>query len=85
MITAHLDGAVISDRAALHEVLTLQFQFPAHYGRNLDALYDLLTERPEGTYRVEIVDAELLEERLGGYYRVFLGVLEDAGVSCISD
>ena len=80
MKTAHLNGAAIPDRAALHDMLAEQFQFPAHYGRNLDALYDLLTEQPEGAYRVEIENPEALEGRLGGYYRVFLGVLEDAGV-----
>ena len=82
MMTAHLNGVNIPDRAALHDALVKQLQFPAHYGRNLDALYDLLTERPEGAYRVELENAAALEEHLGGYYRVFLGVLEDAGVSC---
>ena len=80
MPTAYLNGAAIPDRVALHDALTKQFQFPAHYGRNLDALYDLLTERPEDAYRVEIENAAALEEHLGGYYRVFLRVLEDAGV-----
>ena len=81
MTTAHLNGAALRDRAALHDALTKQFDFPAHYGRNLDALYDLLTERPEDSYRIEIENAEALEEHLGGYYRVFLGVLEDAKVN----
>ena len=66
MKTARLNGTVLHDRAALHEALAEQFRFPAHYGRNLDALYDLLTERP-GAYRVEIENAEALEQRLGGY------------------
>ena len=79
MKTAYLNGMVLHDRAALHDALAEQFRFPAHYGRNLDALYDLLTERP-GVYRVEIEKPEALEEHLGGYYRVFLRVLDDAGV-----
>ena len=80
MKTAHLNGAAIPDRAALHDALTKQLGFPAYSGRNLDALYDLLTESADNAYRVEIENAEALEGRLGGYYRVFLGVLEDAGV-----
>ena len=82
LITAHLNGAELHDRAELHDVLTKQFEFPACYGRNLDALYDLLTEMPEGFYRVEIENPKALEEHLGGYYRVFLRVLEDAGIPC---
>ena len=80
MKTAHLNGAALPDRTALHNTLAEQFDFPAHYGRNLDALYDLLTERPEGAYRVEIENPEALEGRLGGYYRVFLRVLKNARV-----
>lgn len=28
----------------LHDYLAEKFSFPAHYGKNFDALYDLLTE-----------------------------------------
>ena len=37
------------DREALHDVLSEAFAFPDYYGRNLDALYDLLTEMSEDT------------------------------------
>lgn len=71
---------MLRDRAALHDALAEQFRFPAHYGRNLDALYDMLTERPAEACRVEIENPEAMERHLGGYYRVFLSVLDDAGV-----
>ena len=42
-----LDGRDIPDRKVLHDLLAEKFQFPDYYGRNLDALYDLLTAFPE--------------------------------------
>jgi len=39
-----LDGRSMTTRAAAHDELARVLGFPAHYGRNLDALYDFLTE-----------------------------------------
>ena len=39
-----LDGLAMDTRKAAHDHLQERFGFPAYYGRNLDALYDLLTE-----------------------------------------
>ncbi|MBR0164501.1 MAG: barstar family protein [Lachnospiraceae bacterium] len=38
-----------TEREGLHDVLQEAFDFPSHYGRNLDALYDLLCEISEDT------------------------------------
>jgi ribonuclease inhibitor len=43
-MNVQLDGAFMTTRDALHDHLAQQLQLPEHYGRNLDALYDLLTE-----------------------------------------
>lgn len=37
------------DRESLHDVIAAVFSFPSWYGRNLDALYDLLTDISEDT------------------------------------
>ena len=42
-----LDTYQMIDREDAHEYLKNKFQFPDYYGRNLDALYDLLTEMHE--------------------------------------
>ena len=34
----------LADEAALHALLAKSLAFEAHYGHNLDALYDVLTE-----------------------------------------
>lgn len=39
-----LDGNSLTGRESLHDVLSAQLDLPEHYGRNLDAMYDCLTE-----------------------------------------
>lgn len=39
----HLNGLLMDSRKAAHDHLQESFGFPAYYGRNLDALYDLLS------------------------------------------
>ena len=83
MKTAHIDGKTVQNRAALHAALAEQLGFPTYYGRNLDALYDLLTENPTA-FRVVIEDAEHLAETLGDYYSLFLRTLEDAQIDTVT-
>lgn len=42
-----LDVSCIETVRALHIYLAYQLDFPAYYGKNLDALHDLLTEMGE--------------------------------------
>lgn len=48
-----LDCAWMGDREAVHDYLAQALEFPSWYGRNLDALYDLLTGWMEPT-RLEL-------------------------------
>jgi len=41
-MTVELDGRLMHDRLSAHEYLKVQLALPDYYGRNLDALYDLL-------------------------------------------
>ena len=77
MKIAYLSGENIADRAALHTSIASQLDFPHYYGRNLDALYDILSTVSEPTC-VVIEDDETLSENLGDYYEKLLRVLEDA-------
>ena len=72
-----LDGRLMTDRAALHDCLAEKFSFPDYYGRNLDALYDLLTEYPTECH-VTVLHQQWLLENLGRYGSSFLQTLEDA-------
>ena len=72
-----LDGALMTDRAALHDLLAEKFAFPDYYGRNLDALYDLLSAYPQ-QISVTLIHANLLEVHLGSYGKAVIQTLNDA-------
>ena len=72
-----LDGTIILDREMLHDTLATGLRLPPWYGRNLDALYDCLTDVREDTV-VVLRDRGALEEHLGSYGHRCLRVLEDA-------
>ena len=71
-----VDGALILNREMLHDTLSTALRLPAWYGRNLDALYDCLTDVQEETV-VVLRDRAALEEHLGGYGRRFMRLLEE--------
>ena len=72
-----LNGSLMTDRAALHDLLKEQLQLPEYYGRNLDALFDLLTERKETT-EIVVTRWEDVELNLGGYGAALMDTLYDA-------
>ena len=72
-----LDGACMTTREALHDHLTRQLQLPLCYGRNLDALYDLLTEMTTPV-TLNLVNRQALVDALGSYGAQTLRVLQDA-------
>ena len=80
MRTAILRGSELGDKVQLHEALARQLGFPQWYGRNLDALYDLLTEAGEETH-VLLREPEKLQENLGRVYEGLLRVLRDAAAA----
>ncbi|MBR2832303.1 MAG: barstar family protein [Oscillospiraceae bacterium] len=42
-----LDGSQMTTRESAHEHLAKQLRFPDYYGKNLDALYDCVTDLPD--------------------------------------
>lgn len=75
METIRLDGARLCDREEAMELLGQALALPEWWGRNLDALYDCLTE-PGRPVRLELDGREVMEESPFG--RRLLRVLEDA-------
>ena len=76
-----IDGRKIKDKQTLHAYLKEQCKFPEYYGNNLDALYDVLTDRPE-PLEIKLEYAQELKEILCGYGEAFIETLEDAAASC---
>lgn len=76
-MVVELKGSIMTDRTAAHEHIQQQLDLPVYYGKNLDALFDLLTERSEPT---EIVVSEWteLEVHLGAYAAALIDTLYDA-------
>ena len=71
-----LDAETLYTRAQAHDALAKAFGFPADYGRNLDALYDLLTAYSPA--RLTLRHAEMLVVHMGNYGELLLRVLADA-------
>lgn len=67
-----LDGNILSDAALVHDYLREQLQFPEYYGKNLDALYDCLTDLDD----IEITITPADED--GAIYRRILRVFKSA-------
>ena len=72
-----LDGLLMTDRGAVYDLLAEKFSFPDYYGRNLDALFDLLSTYPERV-DVTILYADQMLENLGNYGKGLLRTLYEA-------
>lgn len=68
-----LDGKMLQRSEEGHIYLMGKFNFPAYYGKNLDALYDLLTEISE-TLEIYIENAEMMDSKIK---RVFEDAVQD--------
>ena len=61
-----IDCTKIQDQEHLHQVFSEALHFPGWYGRNLDALYDCLTDLEQET-KIMLFCWSVLEDRLGAY------------------
>ena len=72
-----IDCTKLVDEASVHDTFAQALDFPAYYGRNLDALYDLLTSLPEAT-RIELQGKDIMLKQLGAYGAALLVTLQQA-------
>ncbi len=75
-----LDFGNVADREGLHWLLFSEMHFPEHYGANLDALWDCLSEISRET-TLDLVNLKQLKTTLGSYADKFLITLEQATAS----
>ena len=72
-----LDGKAMKDRPAAHSHLAQQLDLPTWYGRNLDALYDVLTEIGMDT-EIVLEDPAAVIDNLGKYGEALLSTMQEA-------
>ncbi|MCR5673348.1 MAG: barstar family protein [Lachnospiraceae bacterium] len=70
-----LDCENMTDRDKAHEYIAEVLEFPDYYGKNLDALFDCLTEM--GECSILFINLEALD-MLGEYSGAMLAVFEEA-------
>ena len=75
-----LEGRAMTDRAAAHDHLAQRLALPEWYGRNLDALYDCLTEIGAET-EIILQDPAAVIELLGKYGEARLATMQEAAES----
>lgn len=66
-------------RSDLHRTFASALSFPDHYGSNLDALHDCLTDISEET-RIRLLHWEAAENNLGNYARSTKRAILDAAL-----
>lgn len=76
MLEIRIDGKDLQTKKKAHELLGNQDGFPEGYGKNLDALYDVLTSLPE--VQVTVCDPDSIILNLGEYGKKLLLVIKHA-------
>lgn len=72
-----LDGKEMISIDAAHEYLADKLNLPDYYGRNLDALWDILSTISDSIH-IELVNEDKLICNLGGYAQLLLKVMHEA-------
>lgn len=67
----------IQTLAGFYDELARQLAFPAHFGRNLDALWDVLTGEVEGPFEIIWEDFDLAREGLGADFDRLVALLDE--------
>ena len=63
----YIDLTEVSTKEELQEALVETLPLPDYYGRNLDALYDVLTECGDG-WNIIFYNVKFAQYRLGKYF-----------------
>ena len=73
----NLDGTVLESKEELHNTVFYQLALPDYYGRNLDALWDVLSTWSK-PLSIEVTNTAQLKVNLGDYADALLDLLRDA-------
>jgi len=71
-----VNGKKIQDKSGLHDYLIKQFNLPSYYGRNLDALWDVLSTN-KNLKKITVIHAGYLDTNLGDYSKSLLNLFKE--------
>lgn len=77
MKTIVIDGSYMTDKETAYAYLSKRLGFPPYFGKNLDALYDMLTVPCEQRQLI-IYNKKLILVSLGSYGQRILDTMRDA-------
>lgn len=72
-----LDGRVIGSFNDLYNQLSFQLHLPDHFGRNLDALWDVLSADVEGPFEILWKNARDSQKLMGKDFEQAVKLLKD--------
>lgn len=75
-----LDGELMTSREIAHTYLAAKLDFPSYYGKNLDALWDILSTVSE-PIQIKLINGEKLKDYLGDYGKILLDILIEATIA----
>jgi RNAse (barnase) inhibitor barstar len=69
-----IDGATIAEWDAFHDTFAREFNFPAYYGRNMNAWNDCMSDLcgPEGIISLQIDNAGILKAKNPEIYEALI-------------
>jgi ribonuclease inhibitor len=73
-----LSGKTVRSLGGFYDEIARQLSFPPHFGRNLDALWDVLVADVEGPVELVWNEADLSRRTMGADFERVLEVLLDA-------
>jgi len=72
-------GDLLTSPEQFYDVLEAELKLPAHFGRNLDALWDVLTTDVAGPVEIVWENAALSREKLGDKATALMELLQEVG------
>jgi ribonuclease inhibitor len=74
-----INGKEVKSQDHLHTMLAKQLNFPSHYGKTLDSLYDVLSTDYGGQTIIKIKSLGILRSKLGADYTdALIAAIQDA-------
>lgn len=70
-----LDAKKFDNKDKFHDIVKQEFNLPSYYGRNLDSLWDLLSEN--NNLDILIMNADQIEKNLGDYGKSLLTLFDE--------